>query len=200
MAEKHGADYHRDYLTDLVGNRSSAWLEAELTAAAVGAAQVQQPLLAVVHTPAPHRPLPPITPHSRPPPPITAHYRQLPPTTAHYRLFPSTTANYRPLPLITTHYRPLPSIIPAITAQQLKFLGHNDAKRKATLPNKTFHAMTPNIGGMCSEVSSSIACALEGETTGATFKAIGGLLSANFNTTRNASSRNFVTKVAHQYK
>lgn len=59
MAEKHGADYHRDYLTDLVGNRSSAWLEAELTAAAVGAAQVQQPLLAVVHTPAPHRPAEP---------------------------------------------------------------------------------------------------------------------------------------------
>lgn len=51
MEEAHGDDYATDYLTDLVANRSVAWLEAELPGATP-----THPVLTVVHTPSPHRP------------------------------------------------------------------------------------------------------------------------------------------------
>lgn len=49
VTEKHGSDYATDYLTDLVANRSVAWLTSELR-------DGQSPVLTVVHCPSPHRP------------------------------------------------------------------------------------------------------------------------------------------------
>jgi hypothetical protein len=54
VPEKHGSDYATDYFTDLLHNRSVAFIRKTLLQAA--SAVVAKPLLAVVHTPAPHRP------------------------------------------------------------------------------------------------------------------------------------------------
>ena len=55
-AEQHGSNYATDYLTDLVANRSQAYIRRTLSNVAEAASR---PLLAVVHTPAPHRPAQP---------------------------------------------------------------------------------------------------------------------------------------------
>ena len=52
--EPHHDDYATDYLTDVLANRSSAWLAKQLGAGGGG-----KPALAVVHVPAPHRPAQP---------------------------------------------------------------------------------------------------------------------------------------------
>eukprot|EP00040_Diaphanoeca_grandis_P009007 m.47205 g.47205 ORF g.47205 m.47205 type:complete len:745 (-) comp20446_c0_seq1:240-2474(-) len=48
--EQHGSDYGKDYLTDLLANRSVTWLREQL------ASITSNPIACVVHTPAPHRP------------------------------------------------------------------------------------------------------------------------------------------------
>ena len=53
VPEVHHDDYATDYYTDLLANRSSAWLNAHLQSA------TSAPALLVVHTPAPHRPATP---------------------------------------------------------------------------------------------------------------------------------------------
>ena len=52
-AERHGADYGRDYLTDLLANRSSQFLARHF------AASPTQSVLAMVGTPAAHSPYDP---------------------------------------------------------------------------------------------------------------------------------------------
>jgi hypothetical protein len=51
VAETHGSSYATDYLTDLVSNRSVAWLTSQLRSAGGNT-----PVLTVVHCPSPHRP------------------------------------------------------------------------------------------------------------------------------------------------
>ena len=47
---QHGNDYHADYFTDLLANKSTAWITSELEANA------SQPLMVMVATPACHGP------------------------------------------------------------------------------------------------------------------------------------------------
>ena len=56
VTEKHGSDYATDYFTDLLHNRSVAFIRKALLQGDGESAAVVKPMLAVVHTPAPHRP------------------------------------------------------------------------------------------------------------------------------------------------
>eukprot|EP00912_Choanoflagellata_sp_UC4_P000453 UC4_evm2s285 len=55
--ERHSSNYATDYLTDLLANRSVAWLAANLANQKKEA--TRKPLLLAIHTPAPHRPAQP---------------------------------------------------------------------------------------------------------------------------------------------
>jgi arylsulfatase A-like enzyme len=53
---QHHDDYAKDYLTDVIKNHSTAWLDAHFSQSSGGA---HEPALVVLHTPAPHRPAEP---------------------------------------------------------------------------------------------------------------------------------------------
>jgi arylsulfatase A-like enzyme len=53
---QHDDDYAKDYLTDVIKNHSTAWLDAHFSQSSGGA---HEPALVVLHTPAPHRPAEP---------------------------------------------------------------------------------------------------------------------------------------------
>jgi arylsulfatase A-like enzyme len=59
----HGSDYATDYLTDVIKNHSTAWLDAHFESQAISrgahgphSTGTSTPALVVIHTPAPHRP------------------------------------------------------------------------------------------------------------------------------------------------
>jgi hypothetical protein len=66
VAEKHDNDYHADYLTDLVRNRSVAFINARLTSPQGGSpvTQPQQPVFVVASVPSAHEPADPAPQHA----------------------------------------------------------------------------------------------------------------------------------------